>query len=254
MKEIKLSERLLRIAQYIPKGTKIADIGSDHALLPCYLIINGISPFAVAGEVNEGPYRAAERQVKNLKIQDQISVRKGDGLSVVQENEVDLITIAGMGGTLIKEILEKGKNRLNHIQRLILQPNVGSESVRKWLDDHRWDLIAEDILEEEEKIYEIIVAEPRKNAEDPAYASLTKNKEELYLLGPILWKNKNDVMLKKWKKELGKNEYILQQLEYSLNQDEKEKKKEQLRIEKKWLTEVISCLQKDRRSSKSLNN
>ncbi len=254
MISVQISNRLLQIAKFVPKSMKVADIGSDHALLPSYLIFNDISPFVIAGEVNDGPYQAAIRQVKGLGMEKHISVRKGNGLNVLIAGEADVITIAGMGGALIVDILENGKDKLKDISRLILQPNVGEPLVRRWLDSHNWDIFDEVILEEDEKIYEIIVAEQRKDVDDLAYKGTDWTKEDMYRLGPILFKSKSPILLKKWTKELEKTEYILKQIDKSQKEQEKQKKKEKLLNEIKWLTEVISCLQKDRTSYKSLNS
>ncbi|GBF10161.1 class I SAM-dependent methyltransferase [Tepidibacillus sp. HK-1] len=246
MESIQLSERLLMIAQNIPVGKRVADIGSDHALLPSYLIVNEISPFVIAGEVNEGPYQAAKRQIESLGLEDKVSVRKGNGLQVIEPNEVQVVTIAGMGGSLISQILEQGKEKIDQLERFILQPNVGADQVRRWLDQHNWDLIAEEILEEGEKIYEIIVAEKRRGMEDPVYRSEKWSKDELYRLGPILVKKQSEVLIKKWMIELTKVEYILEQIKNSKNEQEKSIKEMQLNHEQKWLKGVIQCLQKDK--------
>ncbi|MCK9911021.1 class I SAM-dependent methyltransferase, partial [Microbacteriaceae bacterium K1510] len=78
----------------------MADIGSDHALLTSYLLVNGIADYVIAGELNEGPYQAALKQINTIQKRDQASVRKGDGLAVLAPHEVDVICIAGMGGQL----------------------------------------------------------------------------------------------------------------------------------------------------------
>lgn len=94
---MELSRRLEKIASYVPDQAVLADIGSDHALLPVYLVQNGKIAAAVAGELNDGPYLAARKQVDGTGTQDRISVRKGDGLSVLRRGEADTVVIAGMG-------------------------------------------------------------------------------------------------------------------------------------------------------------
>jgi tRNA (adenine22-N1)-methyltransferase len=136
MTSIVLSKRLKTIADYCPAGSRVADIGSDHALLASYLLANGLASFVIAGELNDGPYQAAREQVAKLAAADRASVRKGDGLAVLAPGETDVICIAGMGGQLIASILERGKAKLPGVKRLILQPNVGEEVVRRWLLDN----------------------------------------------------------------------------------------------------------------------
>lgn len=103
-----LSKRLEKVASFVPKGAIVADIGSDHAYLPCYLVHKGIIQKAVAGEVVKGPYQSALKKVKEEGLENQITVRLADGLEAIESaDHVDTITIAGMGGSLIVSILEK---------------------------------------------------------------------------------------------------------------------------------------------------
>ncbi len=246
MDNLNLSKRLMDIAGYVPRDTKVADIGSDHALLPAYLVKNQISKFVIAGEVNDGPFQTALGFVQSLNLSEFISVRKGNGLEVIDENEVDVITIAGMGGALIATILDQGQIKLTNIQRLVLQPNVGEAILREWLQEHDWGIIDEDILEENEKIYEIIVAEKAKASESTISTSdLTM--DELLKIGPVLWQKKSPILIKKWEREKKKIDIILKQIENS--RSEQEEKKEALLKEKQWIEKVIQCMQKDKQSS-----
>ncbi|GIN96335.1 SAM-dependent methyltransferase [Siminovitchia terrae] len=220
MNENQLSKRLHYVASYIKKGMKIADIGSDHAYLPCYAIKQGTASFAVAGEIAEGPFRSAKEQVEKVQLGHLIDVRKGDGLEVVEPKEVDCIVIAGMGGPLIAQILDSGKEKLDGVSRLVLQPNIGAEHIRHWLLENGWKLIDEQILEEDGKIYEVLAAER-------GFPSKPYNPGEL-LLGPFLLKKKNRVFEKKWLSELKVWQNILNSMDKSKGRPETEKKKQEL--------------------------
>ncbi|MCQ6273653.1 tRNA (adenine-N(1))-methyltransferase [Bacillus sp. V3B] len=223
MNSEKLSNRLETVVKYIPRGLRLADIGSDHAYLPCYAIQKGVIPFAIAGEVVEGPFQSAKQQVEDLGLTDKISVRKGNGLAVIKKGEVDCITIAGMGGALITSILEKGKDKLAHVKRLILQPNISAISIRIWLRENGWILVAEEILEEDEKIYEILVAEKGNEK-----ASDKNTLEKSLLFGPFLLEQKSLTFQKKWLAEKRNWINILNQLEKASSTEENRVKKQEL--------------------------
>jgi len=251
---MKLSARLQVIADELPLGCRLADIGSDHALLPVYAVKNGKSSYAVAGEVNDGPYEAAQRQVAEAGEQSRISVRKGDGLAVINAGEVDTITIAGMGGALIVSILTSGMDKLTGVKQLVLQPNVGEEFVRTWLIDNGWYLVKEQILEEDGKIYEVLtaVADPQAKAlneqlyRDKALSgSIVISKPLQLRIGPRLIMNPSPVLLKKWQGEIAKLERICHQVALSSQETSRERERE-LRQEIDQLKEVMACWQKDR--------
>ncbi|WP_088102500.1 tRNA (adenine(22)-N(1))-methyltransferase [Halalkalibacter urbisdiaboli] len=235
MNERQLSERLVRVANYVPNKAKVADIGSDHAYLPCYLCLQSDMREAIAGEVNEGPYQSALAQVKKVGLADRISVRKGNGLEVIEAHEVDVITIAGMGGSLIASILEDGKEKLTGVSRLILQPNVSAQDIRKWLYKHEWTLLFEEILEEDEKIYEILVAE--KGNDEELY---NEDKDRKLLLGPYLMKERNQAFRKKWKYELDNWKRILKQLEQAQKNQERDNKQKEIESNIQMVEEVLS--------------
>ncbi|WP_059171163.1 tRNA (adenine(22)-N(1))-methyltransferase TrmK [Bacillus sp. FJAT-27445] len=229
-----LSKRLAAVASFVPKGAKLADIGSDHAYLPCYLAKKELISFAVAGEVVEGPFLSAKKQVQNEGLQDLIKVRMGNGLEVINPGDADCITIAGMGGTLIAEILEAGKEKLGYVDRLILQPNVSAISVREWLYKNGWELIDEAILEEDGKIYEVLVAE-KGNPDKPYKNGLEKG----LLFGPFLLEDKGTVFNKKWTLEKENWQRVQAQLEKAQESLEVEMKRKELREKIQLVEEVF---------------
>ena len=234
MNSERLSERLYTVASYIPEGSILADIGSDHAYLPCYAVRKGLAAEAVAGEVSTGPWTSANNQVKEEGLSDRISVRKGDGLDVVEPGEVTCVTIAGMGGTLIANILERGKEKLGNVKRLILQPNIQAVNIRLWLLQNGWELIAEAILEEDGKIYEVLVAE-KGDPENP----YSEQRESELLLGPFLKKECNDVFKKKWKTESAHWENIIRQLEKGGKTESSHQKMAQLQSHIQFVEEAL---------------
>ena len=234
LNELKLSKRLETVAHYIPEGFTLADIGSDHAYLPCYAYLNGIIPSGIAGEVVEGPYQSAMEQVQKTNLQHVISVRKGDGLEVISPGEVDCITIAGMGGTLIQSILEAGKKKLNGVKRLILQPNIGAKKIREWLLQNGWEITQESILEEDGRIYEVLVAEPGNPS-----APYVHNLQAGLLVGPFLLEEKNEVFIKKWTHELSHWKKILTQIENAPRTDENVEKINELQEKITIVQEVL---------------
>ncbi|MGG4490007.1 tRNA (adenine(22)-N(1))-methyltransferase [Metabacillus idriensis] len=234
MNEVNLSNRLKTVADYIPKNAVLADIGSDHAYLPCYAILNGLAASAVAGEVVLGPFQSAKKQVQKSGLGDVISVRLGSGLDVIDPNEVTCITIAGMGGALIEKILEAGKEKLAGAERLILQPNIHAHHVRKWLLNNGWKLINEEILEEDGKIYEILVAEKGEANAPYQHTGLQIG----LLVGPFLMGEKTEPFLKKWTQEIEHNKRILTSLESAAPSPGNEAKKKELNELIEMLEEV----------------
>ncbi|TAA66258.1 tRNA (adenine(22)-N(1))-methyltransferase [Planococcus salinarum] len=201
-----LSDRLKRVASYVPEGAVLADIGSDHAYLPCYLALKGVIKGAIAGEVVKGPYESAQKKVRQEGLQDIIDVRLASGLAAVDPaDSVTAISIAGMGGPLITSIIDDGKEKLAGVQRLILQPNVHSKSIREWAASNGWAIVEEEILKENDKIYEILVLEPS--------ASPINFTEKELLMGPILSKEKSAVFNEKWSRESAQWKRILVSME-----------------------------------------
>lgn len=201
-----LSARLACVASLVPAGARVADIGSDHAYLPAALVLDGKIDFAIAGEVVKGPYENAVHEIKDHQLEGKVIPRLADGLAAIEPaDKVDTITIAGMGGSLIASILEKDKNKLTGIKRLVLQPNVGESQLREWLMNNYYQIMNEKIIEEDNHIYEIIVAEP-------SVVPFRYSKYELDF-GPFLLENKGPVFRKKWQEYLQREAHVIDQMQ-----------------------------------------
>ncbi|MDQ0254374.1 tRNA (adenine22-N1)-methyltransferase [Evansella vedderi] len=234
MNEIQLSKRLEKVASYVRAGSSVADIGSDHAYLPVHLVSRGIARRAIAGEVNKGPLTTAIKQIKKNNLEAKIHAKLGNGLEVIEGEEVDTVTICGMGGPLISQILEEGKGELSNVSRLILQPNIAADHVRRFLLNNQWELKDESILKEDGHIYEILMAEKGK----PLVAYSDDLEKELWL-GPFLLKKKSPEFMEKWSKELEQLEIIYEKLNEAAPTEELMDKRESVKRKMDWLKEVL---------------
>ncbi len=156
MKE--LGVRLSAVAARIREGARVADIGTDHALLPVWLLQNGRCPAAVASDIGEGPAAAARRTVSGAGLESAISVRVGDGLASLLPDEADDIVIAGMGGETIAEILSAAPWVADARYRLVLQPMSKPERLRRFLAENGFEIIEEDVVAEGERLYIVMTA------------------------------------------------------------------------------------------------
>ena len=198
-----ISKRLELVASFVPQGVILLDVGSDHAYLPIELVESGQIKSAIAGEVVEGPYQSAVKNVETHGLKEKIQVRLANGLAAFEEvDQVSVITIAGMGGRLIATILEEGLDKLANVERLILQPNNREDDLRIWLQEHGFQIVAESILEEAGKFYEILVVE----------AGQMKLSTSDVRFGPFLSKEVSPVFVQKWQKEAAKLEFALDQI------------------------------------------
>ncbi|HAA90496.1 MAG TPA: SAM-dependent methyltransferase [Peptococcaceae bacterium] len=240
---MKIPERLARIADYVPRGFVAADVGTDHALLPVYLVKEGICPRVVATDLHAGPLEVARSSVSASGTGGKVEIRQGDGLKVLQPGEVNLVIIAGMGGKRMINILESSPEVLKHLQRLILQPNEDAPELRKWLLDHYWFLIDEDLVREKGRYYEIIVAEPRSDQRENDLLSqlapvlgIENGPEVLLEIGPCLLQKKHPLLSGFLKEKIDKLEKIVASLEKAQGLGARRKQQE--------LREKVNCIRK----------
>jgi len=175
----KLTPRLKLIASLVPRGSTVADIGTDHAYIPIWLVNSGIAKHAIASDKSIGPLKIAEENIKHYNCEDKIELRQGDGLAVLaQANEFNEgpgnvpaagsadpndglhVIIGGMGGILIAEILENGKEIAKSAERLILQPMTAQSELREYLTANGYTIIGEHVTREKEKFYYCLEVTP----------------------------------------------------------------------------------------------
>lgn len=252
MMEIHLSKRLEAVASRIPPGSRLlADIGSDHAFLPLYAVSRGLCRKAVAGDVHDGPLRAARANIRASGLEDRVEARKGDGLAVLGPGEADVIAIAGMGGATMAGILEAGKDKLAGAAKLLLQPNVGAPIVRRWLQDNGWVLQDECVVEEAGLFYEILEAGPATGDEHLwllhglyapfTVAGMTVEEDLLMQLGPHLVRKPTEAFFAKWAEELAKREKIAAGMMRAKHAEAMDKRARMLK-EAEMIREVLQCL------------
>ena len=160
---MELSPRLAAIAGRVPPGSRLADIGTDHAYLPAYLILEGTISSAVASDVNRGPLDRGRETARLAGVEEKIDFRLSDGLKGLGEDEADVIVIAGMGGELISRILSDApwtKGKL-----LLLQPMTAQPELRRWLNGNDYRIERETVVREGQKLYVILTV--RGGADEP---------------------------------------------------------------------------------------
>lgn len=153
---IQLGNRLKAVAGMVRHGSRLADVGTDHAYLPAYLIQKGTCPFAIAADIRVGPVASAKRTVEECGLTAQIDVRLGDGLSPIRVGEAEDIVIAGMGGETIADILSEASWIRDPAVHLILQPMSKPERLRRFLMEQGFAIAEEDVAEEDGRLYTVL--------------------------------------------------------------------------------------------------
>ncbi len=154
-----ISKRLGTIASMVRRGSRVADIGTDHGLLTIYLIEENIASKAIAADIAASPAAVARKNIQEAGLSDKIEVRVGDGLAPLSPDDADDIVIAGMGGETIAEILDAAPWVKNKRYRLILQPMTHAEAVHAWLLQNGFTIGAERFLEDAGRSYVLMYAE-----------------------------------------------------------------------------------------------
>lgn len=170
----RLGNRLAAVASFVPAGMVVADIGTDHALLPLFLVTQKACPLAIAVEKSPKNCERAQQAVSLFNQEHRIEVRCGDGFAALREKDgVEVVVIAGLGGKTICRLLMAAGKSLERCGRLVLQPMGDAPLLRRWLAARGYTLTAERLAKEKGHFYEIMVAEEgRALVSDPFFYEL----------------------------------------------------------------------------------
>jgi tRNA (adenine22-N1)-methyltransferase len=179
----KLDSRLQLCASMVRENGKLADVGTDHAYLPIWLAKQGRISKAIAADINLGPLKKAAFNVRRYHVEETVSTRLSNGLDEIFPHEADDIVLAGMGGELISNIIERAPWLKNKEKHLILQPMTSAEELRRFLQKEGYAVSKEQAVRSDGRVYAVILAsyDPQnlpKNELYPYIGLLTADTEE----------------------------------------------------------------------------
>lgn len=210
-----MTPRLLALADCVTAGKRLADIGTDHAYLPVYLLQQGVIPSAIAMDINLGPIQRAESNIRKYHFEDKIETRLSNGLQQLQPGEAEEIVIAGMGGILIADILQADRRLWTEPLRFILQPMTAAEELRKFLEANGFCIERETLAAEENKIYQIFCA---------VRGSMNVEREVDYYISPYLLQHRHPLTGRFIERKIAEFEKMLSGLSRCERKEAREKK------------------------------
>ena len=229
---MELSIRLNEIISLVHKTNIIADIGTDHGYIPIYLIKNKLCKTAIASDINLGPKNKAEFNISIEGLSEKIQCRLGGGLNTIKPYEAQAVIIAGMGGYLIRDIIEERLDVFKSLNYAILQPAQNPEILRKYIYERGFKIIDEELCFEQNKYYETIKV---------AYDDKPKIEDDFYYeISKILIKKAHPLIKDYVKYKLIVYNKIYDEIKYGTEAAQKRKSEVKLRIDK--LKEVLPCL------------
>lgn len=198
-----MSFRLENIAAMVDSCRCMADVGTDHGYIPIYLVKNKIVERAIASDVNKGPVMKAKRNVALEGVEHQVECRLGGGLGVLQPHEADGVVIAGMGGNLIRDIIEDDLDVFKALDFAVLQPVQNPEVLRKHLVENNYVIIDEELCIDEDIFYEIIKVKHREG-------HVNEKADEIYYeVSKVLWEKKHPLINEFIGRKIAKYEKVL---------------------------------------------
>lgn len=174
---IKLTNRLEAVSLLVRESCALADVGCDHGYLPVHLLLNGKIKNAVASDINVGPLNSCRALVEEYNLGDKVKCVLSNGLQNIDKAECDDISICGMGGELIAQILADCKWAKDQDKHFIFNPMTHPEILRKYLCDNGYEIKNDIIVKEGKRYYNVL---------DAVYTGNVKTADKVYyFLGNI---------------------------------------------------------------------
>ncbi len=188
-----LNGRLKLIYDMIPQCRILSDIGTDHAYIPAYALLNNKCQKALACDLRQGPIERARRTRKKYNLENKMELRLGSGLEPIEEHEADVIIMAGMGSFLIEELIEQSIKKTQSANYLLLQPMTGQEKIRPFLWNKGFEVVDEGLINEGKRIYQVILVRYKGKKRD------CWDRIDEFIGEKLI--DKNDTLLLDWVKE-----------------------------------------------------
>lgn len=186
---MKLSRRLQKLVDLTPRTECVADIGTDHGYVPFALLEAKKVQRVIATDINRKPLEKAISLADSYNLTGKIDFRQGPGLTVLKKGEVQGVIIAGMGGEMIKDILEISLDIVKQLDFLILQPAQNPEVVREYVYDKHFTILQEDLVREDDgRFYEYF-----RVVYDEAIMGFSHQPMD-FILSPLLLKKHHPLM------------------------------------------------------------
>jgi len=190
-----LSQRLECVLGLLRPCAVLADVGTDHALLPVAAVARGLVERAVAVDLREAPLAGARAHIERSGLAERVLAVRGNGLLAVPEGGLGAVVMAGMSAESMLRILAAAPHVLAHVEQLILQPNQNVAALRAWAKESGWHLREERMLEERGQFF-VVCAFVRAEGEDPAYRVPGWTEAALYCVGPCLLARQDAVAIR----------------------------------------------------------
>lgn len=244
-----LSRRMQMLADMVRLGSRVADVGCDHAFLPVYLVRTGKSPKCLAMDVRKGPLSGAAEHIASCGLEEYIETRLSDGLTAYHIGEADTLVCAGMGGRLMERILTEGGEKSRSFAELILQPQSEIPEFRIFLRNAGFLITEEEAVYEDGKFYFAMKAVYRGREVSVRKDRPTDRREEpagsYDLYGEHLLLGRHPVLKQYLQKRLQAVEELIGQLQqkHSIKSGNRQR---ELSLEKEHLERALEIYEKGR--------